>query len=141
MAKTHSTATTNGHLTVKNAKMGDETRTFSARQMTLGDIARLLEAELVGDAETLITSVASLDEAVPGALAFVEHDHRVTSAMDTAAAALIVPASSEAEARRVQSETGKPVLLSGNPRLAFARVVEFFQPAPQPEIGIHPSAI
>ncbi len=141
MAKTHSTTTAKGHLAVKTVKASDETRTFNARQMTLGDIARLLETELIGDAETVITSVTSLDEVVPGALAFVDQDHRVTSAMDSAAAALIVPTSSEAEARRVQSETGKPVLLSGNPRLAFARVVEFFQPAPQPEVGIHASAI
>ena len=141
MAKTHSTSTTNGHLAAKTVAAFEETRTLSARQLTIGDIARLLGAELVGDAETLITSVSSLDEAVPGAIVFVEHDHRVPSAMDSQAAALIVPASSEAEAREAQIKTGKPVVFSGNPRLAFARVMEFFQLAPQPEVGIHPSAI
>ena len=107
--------------------------------LTIGDIARLLDAPLFGDAATPITGVASLDDAGPGAIAFVEQDHRVSSALDGGAAALIVPVSSEAAVRAAQS--GKPVLLSGNPRLAFARVMEFFQPAPDPEPGISATAV
>lgn len=108
--------------------------------MTLGDIARLLNAEFIGDADTLITSVASLENAGPGAIAFVEHDSRLQSALDSEAAALIVPTNS-AETLRGAKTSHKPAVLSGNPRLAFARVMEFFQPAAPPEKGVHPSAI
>lgn len=108
--------------------------------LTLGDIARLLNAEFVGDAETVITSVASLDSAGPGALAFVEHDSRLQSALDSQAAALIVPPGSEMALRDPQTRS-KPAVIVGNPRLAFARVMEFFQPAAPPEQGVHPTAI
>ncbi len=115
-----------------------------AVHLTLGDIARLLNAEFIGDAETVITSVASLDTAGPGALAFVEHDSRLQSALDSQAAALIVPPGSETALRNALLDTQartKPAVISGNPRLAFARVMEFFQPAAPPEKGIHPTAI
>ncbi|HEY0075462.1 MAG TPA: UDP-3-O-(3-hydroxymyristoyl)glucosamine N-acyltransferase [Abditibacteriaceae bacterium] len=113
-------------------------------QLTLGDIARLLNAEFIGDAETVITGVASLDTAGPGALAFVEHDSRLQSALDSQASALIVPSGSESTLRDAQLNAKtrtKPAVLSGNPRLAFARVMEFFQPAAPPEKGVHPTAV
>jgi UDP-3-O-[3-hydroxymyristoyl] glucosamine N-acyltransferase len=108
--------------------------------LTLGDIARLLDAEFIGDAGTIITSVASLDTAGPGALAFVENDSRLQSALDSQAAALIVPSGSGDALRDAKART-KPAVFSGNPRLAFARVMEFFQPAAPPEKGVHPTAI
>lgn len=111
--------------------------------LTLGDIARLLNAEFIGDAETVITGVASLDNAGPGALAFVENDSRLQSALDSQAAALIVPSGSENALREnaAREERTKPAVLSGNPRLAFARVMEFFQPAAPPDKGVHPTAV
>jgi len=113
----------------------------TARHMTIGDIARLLDAELVGDAMTLITGVASLDSAVPGAIAFIENEGLLKTALDSDAAAIIAPTTMADEVRHAERKGGKPAVLTGNPRLAFAKVMEYLQPAALPEAGIHPTAI
>ena len=68
-------------------RAGDEPwAVLTGDSLFVGDIARLLDAPLFGDAATPITGVASLDDAGPGAIAFVEQDHRVSSALDGGAA-------------------------------------------------------
>ncbi|MDQ3815792.1 MAG: UDP-3-O-(3-hydroxymyristoyl)glucosamine N-acyltransferase [Armatimonadota bacterium] len=109
--------------------------------MTIGDIARLLDAELVGDAQTLITGVASLDNAAPGMISFIEHEGLLNTALTSSAAALIAPSTMAEEMRHVEQKVGKPAVLTGNPRLAFARVMEYLQPTARPEPGIDPTAI
>ena len=78
----------------------------SPRNVTVGEIARLLNAELVGDARTLITGVASLDSATPGSIAFVEHDHLLQTALDSSASAIIAPSSSGREAQAARRLRG-----------------------------------
>jgi UDP-3-O-[3-hydroxymyristoyl] glucosamine N-acyltransferase len=111
------------------------------RRATVGDIAALLNAELVGNAETLVTGVAGIESAVPGAILFVESEKRLQEAQSSNAAAIIVPSSIAAKVRRALRQGGKPALLTGNPRLAFAKVMEYFQPLLTPEEGIHPTAV
>lgn len=148
------TASPNGHSTTSTADSTIEKATTNsymsngdilARQITIGDIAKLLDAELVGDAQTLITGVASLDSATPGSIAFIEHERLLKTAMTSSAAALIAPADLAAKMRRAGRASGskpsKPMVLTGNPRLAFTKVMEFLQPLHMPELGIHPTAI
>lgn len=117
----------------------------AARSITVGEIARFLEAELLGDAGTLITGVASLDSTSPGSISFLEHDRLISTALSSSAAAIIAPASMaqvlRAEQKRMGKRHAKPVVLAGNPRLAFAKVMEYIQPVSLPEKGIHPTAI
>lgn len=115
-----------------------------ARQVTVGEIARLLGAELVGDARTLITGVSGLDSALPGTIAFIEKESLLKTALDSSASAIIAPASLAEKVRlsdRKKGLQGKPAVLTGNPRLAFAKVMEYLQPLDLPETGIHPTAI
>lgn len=113
----------------------------STRQTTLGDIARLLGGKLVGDAGTLITGVSGLESATPGTISFVDNEKLLHEALASAASALILPSAAEKEVRSAARKGGKPVVLSGNPRLAFAKVIEYLQPANLPEQGIHPTAV
>lgn len=113
----------------------------SMRQTTLGDIARLLGGKLVGDAGTLITGVSGLESATSGTISFVENEKLLQEAMASAASALILPTTAEKQARNASRKSGKPAVLTGNPRLAFAKVMEYLQPADLPEQGIHPTAI
>lgn len=117
------------------------------RTVTVGEIAHLLKTNFVGDGSTLITGVAGLDSAIPGTISFIENEKFLSEAIESSAAAIIVPeALAEAfEAAQKQFKRGrkraKPIVLAGNPRLAFAKVLEFLQPNAMPEKGIHPTAI
>jgi hypothetical protein len=110
----------------------------AARRATIGDIAAFLNAELVGNAETPVTGVAGIESAEPGAILFVENERLLKAAFDSSAAAIIAPSSVAAKVRRAERRGGKPTVLTGNPRLAFAKVMEYFQPLLKPEPGIHP---
>ncbi len=129
--------------------------------MTVGEIARLLDAQILGDPATLITGVAGLDATAPGAISFIEDEKLLATALSSSAAAIIAPASmlgalqsqaapaaprrttrrSLSSAEKPAEPLGKPMVLTGNPRLAFAKVMEFMQPVSLPEKGIHPTAI
>ena len=118
------------------------------RTSTVGEIARLLNATIVGDASILITGVAGLESAAPGSISFIDSDKKLSDALSSSAAAIIAP-----ESLREQLETAlegapkrgrkrpKPIVFTGNARLAFAKVLEFMQLANLPEKGIHPSAV
>jgi UDP-3-O-[3-hydroxymyristoyl] glucosamine N-acyltransferase len=129
------------HKTTRTVTENTSTVQPAPRQVTLGDIAKLLGAELVGDAQTLITSVASLDSTSPGSISFIENEGLFNAAMDSQASAIIAPDSLSAKMRRSERKGSKPTVLTGNPRLAFAKVMEYLQPLVMPEPGIHPTAV
>ena len=127
-----------------NATTITMTHPIPARQVTVGDIAKLLGADLVGDAQTLITGVSGLDGALPGTIAFIENEGLLKTALDSSASAIIGPSSLADKvgvSERKKGLQGKPAVLTGNPRLAFAKVMEYLQPLDLPEGGIHPTAI
>lgn len=135
--------TSNGHPPngTTNAGQDQSKRAMPMRHATIGDIAKLLNAELVGDAKIIITGVGGLENAEPGSIAFIEHERLLKTALSSGAAAIIVPDTMAAKMRRVERKVGKPAVLTGNPRLAFAKVMEFLQPSQLPTPGIHPTAI
>lgn len=116
--------------------------------MTVGEIARLLDAQILGDPSTVITGVAGLDATAPGTISFIEDERLLAVALSSSAAAIIAPQSMrdtlepEASLPVRRGEKGrKPMVFTGNPRLAFAKVMEFMQPVSLPEKGVHPTAI
>ena len=130
------------------------------RSTTVGEIAQLLNAQWVGDAATPITGVAGLDSAPPGTISFIDSDKLIAEALASNAAAIIAPETLREtleEARRLQSKSAengaarqretarqsheKPIVFAGNPRLAFAKVLEWMQPASLPEKGVHRTAV
>ncbi len=127
-----------------------------SRTTTVGEIARLLDAQIVGDASTLITGFAGLESAAPGTISFIDSDKMISEALASSAAAIIAPESlrqalEDARALRAKSESNrskrrardreKPLVFAGNPRLAFAKVLEWMQPAALPEKGVHSTAV
>ena len=126
----------NGHA----SHNGHNSANGAAHRTTAGDIAQLLGAELIGDAQTLITSVAGIESALPGSILFVENEALLQSAYDSAAAAIIASLGVAGELHLVE-KNNKPTILTGNPRLAFAKVMEYFQPKPERVAGVHASAL
>ena len=144
MANASSLSTSNGH---SNGTSSRSNGAATARSATVGEIALLLNAQLLGDSQTLITGVAGLDTASAGTISFIENERMIAGAFAGSASAIIAPESlrDELETQQSNSKRGrrraKPVVLTGNPRLACAKLIEWMQPTSVPEAGIHPTAV
>lgn len=103
--------------------------TFSA-----ADVAKHLQGEVVGDAQTQLKSFAPADLAQPGDLTFAENDEFFTRAEQSAASAIIVGGAQT-------SASGKVIIRVAHARVAFAKVLALFFPEPVLPAGIHPSAV
>lgn len=105
---------------------------------SVGEIARAIGAQVVGDAQGEIRGVASIGTATAGDLVFVEDEKHLQSALDSAAAAVIVGKSAPTGA------SSKVLLICASPRLAFARAAALLESQTHSEHrsgGIHPSAV
>lgn len=100
--------------------------------MKLFEIGEKLDCVVKGDGDVDITGVAGIDEAVAGQLTFVSNPKYAAKARTTKATAVIV----SPDFPEIEPAT----LRTGNPYLAFARAVELFYRAPQPDPVIDASA-
>ena len=101
---------------------------------TLKEIADFIQARVVGDDSVKIERLASIQSASPADLVFVGEEKHLDAALQSKAAAVI--AGDFAAGRST-----KPLLISKNPRLAFARAGRLLAPAQENEPGIHPAAV
>ena len=101
-------------------------------ERTLGELARLVGGELRGDSELRIRGVAGLEEAKTNEISFVVGPKYVGKAHETKAGALIVPP-------KLKS-LNKPLIITDNPYLAFAKILTFFAPKPHPPLGVSSEA-
>ncbi|MCO6511944.1 MAG: UDP-3-O-(3-hydroxymyristoyl)glucosamine N-acyltransferase [Aridibacter famidurans] len=101
--------------------------------LLIREIAELVEGELSGDGEQLITSAAALSEAGPEQLAFIADPRNSDPRAGTSAGCLIVPKSSETkhECATIAVE---------NPKFAFAKAASELHPRTVRPSGIHASA-
>ena len=87
---------------------------------TLNEIARLIDGKVVGDGDILITGVSGIKEAAEGDITFLANP-KYSPLMDKTRAAAIIT-SIDAQ------KTSKPVILTENPSLAFAKIISMFMP-------------
>jgi len=101
----------------------------------LAEIADYVHARLIGDGSVVVTGIASVPLAVPGNLVFVQDEKNLEVALQSRASAVI--------AGRFAAEKTypKPLLISEDPRLAFAQAAQLIYPKPTRNPGVHPSAI
>ena len=102
-------------------------------KQTLRDLAEKLGCRLLGDGSITVTNVSSLQSATSQSLVFVEDARYLDTALRSSAAAVIV-------GDFAPSATAKPILISPQPRLAFARAAQLLRD-PERIRAIHPSAI
>ncbi len=99
---------------------------------TLRDLAEKLNCHLLGDSSVTVASVASLQSAKSDSLVFVEDADHLQAALASPAAAVIAkefPA----------GEISKPLLISDQPRLTFARAAKLLRD-PETNRTIHSQA-
>ena len=101
---------------------------------TLRDLAKQLGCRLLGDPAITVTSVSSLQSAKSDSLVFVEDAQHLDTALHSSAAAVI------AGDFAASATASKPILISPQPRLTFARAAKLLRD-PDRNRGIHPSAV
>ncbi|HEC69479.1 MAG TPA: UDP-3-O-(3-hydroxymyristoyl)glucosamine N-acyltransferase [Candidatus Omnitrophica bacterium] len=102
--------------------------------MTLDEIAQLIEGEVVGDPNIVITGISGIKEAKQGDITFLANPKYTPLLKTTQASAIIT--SFEV------NNTSKPLIKTANPSLAFAKIVSLVGPnnVRHPQ-GIHPTAL
>ena len=103
-------------------------------KQTLCDLAEKLGCRLLGDSSITVTSVSSLQSASSASLVFVEDARHFDAALRSSAAAVI------AGDFAAGNKASKPILISPQPRLAFARAAKLLRD-PDRNREIHSTAI
>lgn len=101
---------------------------------TLEEIAILVDGEIVGDKNTVVTGVCGIKEAKEGDLTFVANSRYLSLMNHTKASAIIT-------SREVKSAP-KPIIRTDNPSIAFAKMMSLLAPneVKRPK-GIHRTAV
>jgi len=107
-------------------------------KQTLRALAEKLGCHLLGDSSIAVTTVSSLQSANSESLVFVEDPQYLDAALSSSAAAVI--AGSFAVGKAAASAASKPLLISAQPRLTFARAAKLLRDEDRNR-AIHPSAI
>ena len=102
-------------------------------EKTLQELATIIGGEVLGDANLKISGISSLDEAKEGDIAFIAQRKYLGKAKTTKASAIIV-------AHKLE-ETEKPLIVTGNPYLAYAKVATLFYRTAHPVLGVDPHAV
>lgn len=113
----------------------------SSRSWTLADIIAQLGGRLVGE-EALrnalpIRQVATLISAGPGDISFLANAKYRSQLKDCKATAVIV----SQKAADNPGDYGGVLLAADDPYVYFARVAQLLNPAPEGELGVHPTAV
>jgi UDP-3-O-[3-hydroxymyristoyl] glucosamine N-acyltransferase len=86
----------------------------------LREIAEVVGARLIGDGTAQVSGVASIGPATEVDIVFVEDPKYLASALASKAGAVIA-------GENAAGASGKPLLICGHPKLAFARAAQFLE--------------
>ncbi|HXG53427.1 MAG TPA: UDP-3-O-(3-hydroxymyristoyl)glucosamine N-acyltransferase [candidate division Zixibacteria bacterium] len=109
---------------------------MSTTTKTLSELARAVGGEVLGDGGLVITKVAPIDEAGPGAITFLANPRYAKHLERTRASAVIVGRGAIPAA----AKPGPALLKAADPYVAFAKVLQLFHPAPRRRAGVSAGA-
>lgn len=101
---------------------------------TLQQLADKTGFTLQGDASCVIEGLATIQDASPGQISFLDNK-RYRKYLATTGASAIILSPEDA------SEFNGNALITSNPYLGYAKVAALFDPKPVPKAGIHSSAV
>lgn len=104
------------------------------KEYLLSDIAKRINIPFEGDPNTLIKGVGTLQQANVHQVTFLDNPRYRKYLSDSKAGAVVV-------SEENKKFSNIPVLISKNPYLDFAKIVQLFDQRPLPEVGIHPTAL
>jgi UDP-3-O-[3-hydroxymyristoyl] glucosamine N-acyltransferase len=100
----------------------------------LADIVAQFGGRVVGDAETRVSQIGTLDSAITGQIAFLANA-KYRKQLDASQASAVILSEADAEATRL------PRIVADNPYSYFAKLSAFLNPLRYYAPGIHPSAV
>jgi UDP-3-O-[3-hydroxymyristoyl] glucosamine N-acyltransferase len=103
-------------------------------KQTLRELAAKLSCRLIGDGSITVTHVSSLQSANAESVIFADDPKHFATSYGSAAGAVI------AGEFAANAKSRKPVLISPQPRLTFARAAKILHTTHNEDRGIHPSA-
>ncbi len=101
---------------------------------SLYELSQHLQADLQGDPNCIITSIAPLDKAQTGQISFL-HSPRYKKFLSSTQASAVVLSPDDA------ADCSINYLVMKNPYLGFAKLAALFESKPNIQPGIHPSAV
>ncbi len=116
--------------------MSVDRRNRTQTRLTLHEVAALADGAVVGDGETVISAVSSIEEASEGELAFLAHRRYAAAARETGASALLV----SADLRHVVPAS-LPAVVVGDPYRALQVVGEQLAPRASEPASVHRTAV
>ena len=108
----------------------------ASQQLSVNDLAELVDGRVIGDGSTVVESIADLESAEGGAISYVDNEKFFDAAQKSKASCLIVAQDTHPNL----SFAGPALIEVRNPKLAFAIIGAALYPAKQREAGIHPTA-
>lgn len=100
---------------------------------SLQDIARIINAEMVGDPQHLVSGFNEIHRVEVGDVVFVDHPKYYSKALESAATTVIIN-------KRVDCPVGKALLIVDEPFTAFNTLTNHFQPRQFSTQAISPTA-
>lgn len=104
--------------------------------MRLGEIAELLGGEVQGDPDLEITTIAPVQEAPPGAIAFISNRKYIRELATTSASAVLV----SPEVAALPRSEGTAIVILDDPYMGFARLLQHWTAVPREVIGVSENA-
>jgi len=89
-------------------------------RMTLEEVARIVDGDVLGDKNIVITGICGIKEAKEGDLTFIANNKYLPLAKNTRASAIITSKDTK--------KINKPTIRTENPSLAFAKMVSLMAP-------------
>ncbi len=100
---------------------------------TLKELTQFVGGEVIGDENILITGLSSIDAAREGEITFLSHPKYLSRLIESRASAVIA-------AQKIEG-LKKSFLITPNPYLAFAKIVQLFCQEPRQPKGIDKDAV